>query len=166
MIPALNGIEDKTPILAGAVDICSCQNFVGLLWFLFCLLRPLVSSLSKSPAGPKNLIQMILFFILLLLLLSEVGALFSDLGHFLSLNWKTILQCQLSQKCFHQIFFSLRWLLFCFLEVQESFPGWTRWTIKKQEGEWMRRAGRFTGLHFLPSTRVRPGNDTRVACSG
>ncbi len=30
---------------------------------------------------------------------SEVGALFSDLGHFLSLNWKTIFQSQFSQKC-------------------------------------------------------------------
>ena len=54
--------EDKTPILAGAVDICSCQNFFSLLWFLFCLLRPLVSSLSKSLAGLKNSIQVTLFF--------------------------------------------------------------------------------------------------------
>ncbi len=159
-----------TPILAGAVDTCSCQNFFSLLWFLFCLQRPLVSSLSKSPAGLKNSIQVILFF------------------HFTSFTifwgWSSILRprtlseseledyipISISQKCFHQILFSLRWFFFCFLEGQESFPGWTRRTFKKQGGEWnqwMRRTGRFTGLHFLPSIRVRrTGENRRLACSG
>ncbi len=46
--------------LSGRVDICSWQNFFSLLWFLVCLLRPLVSSLNKCRA--QDLIQVILFF--------------------------------------------------------------------------------------------------------
>ncbi len=71
------------------VDICSCQIFFSLRWFLFCLLEPgaLVSSLSKPPVGLKIRYRWFSFFILLQLLLSEIGALYSDLGNFLSIGF-------------------------------------------------------------------------------
>ncbi len=130
-------------------------NFLWILWFLSEFpLNFLLKREMKRKEGSRIWYRWFSFFIFLLLLLSEVGALFSKTLTSDTL-WVWIGRLYSNVNFLKNAF--TRYSLACddfFLEAQESFPGWTRRTFKKQEGEWMRRTGQFTGLHFLPSIRV------------
>ena len=82
--------------------------------YLFCLLRPKFPIWAGHlPVSRFNTVeQVIIFFISIVLLLSDVGALNSDLSNFLSKSWKTHFIYWLS-KCSRQTFSSLRWFCFC-----------------------------------------------------